>query len=89
MLKRKNEKVKKNVSIYGGLNPNAYNAYIGLTASGKPDKGAVLSKCQETGNLFWHDRLSQTVLRNEGKIACDGVHQQLSEDSTMDRLYLV
>jgi len=55
------EKVKKNVSIHRGLDSNGYNAYKGITASGKPDKSAILSKCQEVGNPLWQDRLSQTA----------------------------
>lgn len=76
--------MRKNVSILRGLDPSGYRAYKGVVASGKPAKSAILSKCQEIGNFFWQDRLSQTVLRNEGKIAYDGVHQQPSGDSAVE-----
>lgn len=81
---KKGWKDEENISIHRGLDPNGYNAYQGVTASGKPDKSAILSYCQEIGNLFWHGRLSQAVLRNKGKIAYEGVYQQPSGDSTME-----
>lgn len=52
MLKRKNEKVKKNASIHKGLDLKGYNAYKGVTARRKPEKSAIPSKCQKIGNLL-------------------------------------
>lgn len=42
----------------------------------KPEQSPILSKYQD----IWH----QSVLRNEGKIAQDGMHQQLSGNSAVE-----